>query len=520
MQPAAPPVTGALVAERYLLGPRLERTWLGERFLATDQSQNAQCELELWRAAGKQEEQLLRLVGREVEISDWLGRQKGIVRALAWGQLPTGWIYVVREASPDTQPVSLKRGELDDRIWRVLSMCQLVQNLTEKGIVHRDLGPVAFLEHAREDLRLSRLYLAKLDEVAEPWVGPWGLPQAEVRCAAPELVARPSEATPAADVFGLGVLLFRAVTGKWPFRGASVPQLVRRHLAVAHGREAPPRPSAFGAKVPAQLDALCAQAIAIDAEARFETPGALAQALEDYLAVGGDDEAALLESASDLGALDLTPGGDASADPRAAMTEFGAVEALVPLPALPDDPPDTLENSGIEFASEDLTPEEHLVLPELPDAPPPVDLDDLPELPDVQPVKVQQLLSAEELLSASSVGLTMEQGAIVLAVEPKRMDDVVEAIQQLDPEGVSVFLMDMSAVPHLNGGQLEALTAVFTLCEQKGVRSAMYSTSADVQRMVSLLELQAHVPDILDVSSTEDALRELGWAPASEGSSE
>ncbi|MEZ6189019.1 MAG: STAS domain-containing protein [Planctomycetota bacterium] len=503
-------MTGALVAERYLLGPRLEKTWLGERFLAEDQVRGEQCELELWRAAGKQEEQLLRLVGREVEISEWLGPHKDVIRALAWGQLPTGWIYVVREASPDTRPVNLRRGELDDRVWRLLTLCQLVDNLTQKGIVHRDLGPKAFLEHEQEDLRLSRLYLAKLDEVHEPWVGPWGLPQAEIRCAAPELIDRPSEATPAADVFGLGVLMFRALTGKWPFRGASVPQLVRRHLEVAHGREAPPRPSQLAA-IPAGLDALCARALALDPEARFPTPGDMAQALEDFLAVGGDG---LADSASDLGALDLTEDPDDDDGPDGTETDLERIEVPDPDPD-PEPvlaiPADALANSGVEFASEDLTPEEHLVLPELPDAPPPVELD-LPEVP--QPVTVQELISAQELLTASDVGLTMEQGAIVLAVEAKLLDAVVEALAQLDPEGVQVFLMDMSQVPHLGGAQLEALTAVFTLCEQKGVRSAMYAVRPDVARMIALLELQAHVPDIVEVETTEEALAELDWVPA------
>ena len=514
-------MSGTVVAGRYLLGKRVERTWLGERFLATDQDDDAQRELELWRAAGKQEDQLLRLVRREVEISDWLGEQKDVVRALAWGQLPDGWIYVVREASPGTKPVNLKQGPLDDRIWRVLNMCQLVQFLTEKGIVHRDICPAAFPEHASEDLRLARLYLARLDEVAEPWVGPWGLPHAEIRCAAPELLERPSEATPAADVFALGVLLFRAATGKWPYRGASLPQLMRLHLNVAHGRLAPPSPSDMRLKapVPRQLEAICARAVAISPADRYATPGELAQALEDFLAVGSEES--LTESASDLGALDLTGGDEPSAaEPAALQTEIAKIEVpdgpLIAEPAdgpLVAEPADGLANSGIELNSEDLTPEEHLVLPELPDAPPPMELD-LPEPPAPTPVPVEELLSAEELLTASDVGLTMQQGAIVLAVEPKRMHDVVDAIKQLDPAGVRFFLMDMSAVPHIGGGQLEALTAVFTLCEQKRVRSAMYSVTEDVKRMVALLELEAHVPDILDASTTEDALEALGWNPS------
>ena len=32
--------------------------------------------------------------------------------------------------------------------------------------------------------------------------------------------------------------------------------------------------------------------------------------------------------------------------------------------------------------------------------------------------------------------------------------------------------------------------------------------------MVALLELEAHVPDILDASTTEDALEALGWNPS------
>jgi eukaryotic-like serine/threonine-protein kinase len=74
---------------------------------------------------------------------------------------------------------------------------------------------------------------------------------------------------PAADWYGVGALLYEALTGTLPFRGASL------QVLIAKQHELPLRPGAF-ADVPGDLDALCMQLLAIAPPARLAAAAALA----------------------------------------------------------------------------------------------------------------------------------------------------------------------------------------------------------------------------------------------------
>jgi serine/threonine-protein kinase len=76
-----------------------------------------------------------------------------------------------------------------------------------------------------------------------------------------------------ADIFALGVLAYRALTGRPPFAGSEVPQILYR---VVYGM--PPRPSEV-AGVPGAVDDVLAIALAKRPDDRFATAGELVAAL-------------------------------------------------------------------------------------------------------------------------------------------------------------------------------------------------------------------------------------------------
>lgn len=143
--------------------------------------------------------------------------------------------------------------------------------LHDTGYVHRDVKPRNVLVARDGHVYLSDFGLAR-HVAAVAGATRAGDCVGTVDYVAPEQI-RGQRAGARADVYGLGCLLFFALTGRAPYAGETLEAKLWAHL-----QEPPPGPSRLRPELPPALDAVIVRALAKDPADRFHTAGELGRA--------------------------------------------------------------------------------------------------------------------------------------------------------------------------------------------------------------------------------------------------
>lgn len=164
----------------------------------------------------------------------------------------------------DTKPNALAvRGPKVDESRLRSVFAQLTEGLTyvhEAGYLHRDLKPSNLMVDRDGHLRILDFGLSA--SILAPHSRELSTAVGTVAYMAPE-VAELRQADVSADYYGVGVLLYEALTGRTPFGGDSVARLL-----AAKATEDPAPPSTVAPDVPEDLDRVCLQLLARDVRQR------------------------------------------------------------------------------------------------------------------------------------------------------------------------------------------------------------------------------------------------------------
>lgn len=170
----------------------------------------------------------------------------------------------------------------------LLQVCRALRYSHRRGVIHRDLKPSNLLiqtdDEGRENVKVVDFGLVKVLEDDQSLTQA-GLILGSPHCMSPEQVKGLSvdERT---DLYAIGVLLFRAVTGSWPFHGESSTATM-----IAHINEPPPSFAEVAGElmVPPGLEEIVHRCLAKAPADRYPDVGALIQALQLCLSVPSEE---------------------------------------------------------------------------------------------------------------------------------------------------------------------------------------------------------------------------------------
>lgn len=266
---------GSVVAGQYRLGRRLGSGAIGTIWQAVRASDGELVAIKLLKAA----------VAHDAVVSDRLRREAAAL-GLAWhpnvveildeGQLPDGTSFIVMEhLEGETLEARLARAKTLawDALWPIaLQLCDALAAVHAAGVVHRDLKPsnVFLVRGAPEVVKIVDFGVARV-EWAEPRLTLAGTQLGTPGYMSPEQESG-QEIDGRSDLYSLGALLFRCLTGQAP--GESVFE------ALEPGSD----DSGVRKLLPDELVQLLRKACAPSVAQRYPTARAMRDALE---ALGG-----------------------------------------------------------------------------------------------------------------------------------------------------------------------------------------------------------------------------------------
>ncbi len=220
-------------------------------------------------------EQMRRLVA-EARAVNAVGH-RGIVDVFGYGQLTDGRQCIVMEFL-EGEPLAdlLLRNEKEHHGMPLLEALVILEEVLSAlsaahgaGVIHRDLKPTnIFLCRQRDGSRYVKLLDFGIAKVNAGDSAPQTNPSITVGTPsymAPEQAAG-KKASPAMDLYAMGVIAFEMITGRLPFTGSSVIEVLMKHA-----EEKPVRPSSLLMSIPDDVDEIVLKLLEKEPKDRYQT---------------------------------------------------------------------------------------------------------------------------------------------------------------------------------------------------------------------------------------------------------
>jgi serine/threonine-protein kinase len=278
---------------QYHLGERLGTGGMGDVYLAEHRLLKRRCALKLIRPESAGDPRALARFEREVRAAARLSHPN-IVEIYDYGLTQDGTFYYVMEYLRGLSFADLVVRHGPVPAGRVIYLLrQASAGLAEAhaaGLIHRDLKPAnIFAAHVGTRYDVTKLLdFGLVKEVAHGSVdlsGP-GVVLGTPLYAAPEQAMGRATLDHRADLYALGAVAYYLLTGRAPFEGDNVLDVL-----MAHARDPVVPPSRHRPEIPGDLEQVVLRSLAKDPTDRYPNAEALGQALADCAAANAWDSA-------------------------------------------------------------------------------------------------------------------------------------------------------------------------------------------------------------------------------------
>ena len=143
----------------------------------------------------------------------------------------------------------------------VYKCCKALEYAQYQGVIHRDIKPANILLQGESDIKISDFGAAAIQNQQTTQVSGVGSPA----YMSPEQV-KELPLTHQTDIYSLGVVMYRLLTGKLPFDASNNFSMIYHILNIE-----PPPPSTFRPETPPELDAIVRRAMEKNTAKRYQT---------------------------------------------------------------------------------------------------------------------------------------------------------------------------------------------------------------------------------------------------------
>jgi serine/threonine protein kinase len=258
---------------QYSILRRLSYGGMSEIYLAYDEREKREVALKVVDMARDDHVQRFQ---REIEALTMLAHEH-ILPIFEWGE-QDGWYYFAMPYLPRGSlrerlrqgPLTLEEaGSIFDQVASALHYAH------ERGVLHRDIKPSNILFRDEQFVYLADFGLAKLVE-QEGSITQTGCLIGTPYYLAPELAKQ--DASQRSDIYALGVLLYKMLTGKVPFKGGTAITVCWKHI-----HEQPVPPSSLNPAIAPTIEHIILQALEKDPADRFSSVRQMAEAYQQAL---------------------------------------------------------------------------------------------------------------------------------------------------------------------------------------------------------------------------------------------